>query len=220
MYIQISQFHNDNTLNIFSDASIIGKHGNFTGCYGVVAVLKDDIIDQRYRLVSYTTNNDSEIKGIRAALDLAMKYKDRYPFINIFSDSQISINGLKNYIYGWRINPQDGMLYTKMKKKVSNQAIFIEDYRILKELEASPCIIQLYHQPAHVDNGYNALLKAADAFRKANLIRGNIDLNFMRYISTWNNHVDSNSRSMLRRNRKNEIEFIDPLISTTEFGWL
>jgi ribonuclease HI len=221
--IQNSQFCNENTLNIFSDASIIGKSGNFKGCYGVVAVVKDDIIDQTYRMVSYTTNNNSEIKGIRAALDIAMRYRFQFPFINIFSDSLISINGLKSYILGWRYNPNDGCLYTKMKKKVVNQEIFIESYRILKELEAAPCMICLYHQPGHVENGYNNLVKAADTFRKTNVIRGNIDLNFMRYISTWNNYVDNTSRSMLRRNKKNEQEFIDPLIFTVQqgdTGWL
>ena len=140
MDIQISQFHNENTLNIFSDASIIGRRGEFTGCYGAVAVVKDDIIDQNYRIVSYTTNNNSEIKGIRSAIDIAIKYKDIYPFINIFSDSQVSINGLRSYIYGWRINPNDGLLYTKMKKRVSNQEIFVEAGKILDRIVFDFCM--------------------------------------------------------------------------------
>lgn len=220
MDIVIDQFHNDNTLNIFTDASIIGRSGNFTGCYGVVAVVGDNIMDQTYKLVSNTTNNNSEIKGIRAGLGIAMKYSNMYKNINIFSDSLISINGLKSYIYGWKINPNDGMLYTKMKKKVVNQAIFIECHRILRDLENSDSMITLYHQPAHVNNNYNELLKSAESFRRSNNIYGKIDLNFMRYICTWNNHVDNNSRSMLRRNRNNENVYMDPLIFTTEFGWL
>lgn len=219
--IKISQFHNNNTINIFSDASIIGKPGNFTGCYGVVAVVGDDIIDQTYRIVSNTTNNNSEIKGIRAAFDIAMKYRFAYPNINIFSDSLISINGIRDYIYKWILNPNDHMLYGRTtKKRVANQEIFIESYRILKELEAAPCSIGIYHQPAHVTYGYNSLIKAADAFKKTNNIKGKIDLNFIRYICTWNNHVDSNSRSMLKRNKKNDQVYIDPLIFTTECGWL
>lgn len=221
--ILISQFHNDNTLNIFSDASVNGRGTrNGMGCYGTVAVVKDNVIDQIYRLVSYTTSNNSEIKGLRAAITLAHKYKDQFKFINIFSDSQISIHGLVSFIHGWKINPNDGMLYTKLKKKVANQEIFIENYRMLKELEVSPCIISLYYQPGHVDYGYNNLVKASEHFRRGNMVRSNenIDLNFIRYISTWNNYVDSTSRSMLKRNKKNEQEYIDPLIFTTEYGWL
>ena len=215
--IKISQFYNDNTINIFSDASIIGRTKKFTGCYGVIAVVEDNIIDQRYRIVSNTTNNDSEIKGIRAAFDIAMKYKDIYPYINIFSDSLISINGIRKYIYDWKLNPSDGMLYNKSNKKVANQAIFIENYTILKELEESSSIISLYHQPAHVDNNYNSLIKAADSFKKSNTIIGNIDLNFIRYICTWNNYVDNTSRSILRRKRMKEIEYTEPLIFMAEY---
>jgi hypothetical protein len=93
---------------------------------------------------------------------------------------------------------------------------------MLKELEVSPCIISLYYQPGHVDYGYNNLVKAAEHFRRGNMIKSheNIDLNFIRYISTWNNYVDSTSRSMLRRNKMNDQEYIDPLIFTTEYGWL
>jgi hypothetical protein len=40
----------------------------------------------------------------------------------------------------------------------------------------------------------------------------------MRYISTWNNHVDTNSRSMLKRNKNNTQEYRDPIIFTAEFG--
>lgn len=218
--IKINQFHNENTINIFSDASITGKAGKFTGCYGVVAVVGDNIIDQTYKIVSHTTNNNSEIKGIRAALDIAMKYKDIYPYINIFSDSLISINGIRDYINKWIINPQNGMLYSRTNKMVANQEIFIENYRILKELQLSSSIITLYHQAAHIDNNYNSLLKAADSFKKSNLIKGKIDLNFIRYICTWNNYVDTTSRSMLKRNKMNNMEYVDPLIFTTEFGWL
>ena len=218
--IKINQFHNENTINIFSDASITGKPGKFTGCYGVVAVVGDNIIDQTYKIVSHTTNNNSEIKGIRAALDIAMKYKDIYPYINIFSDSLISINGIRDYINKWIINPQNGMLYSRTNKMVANQEIFIENYRILKELQLSSSIITLYHQAAHIDNNYNSLLKAADSFKKSNLIKGKIDLNFIRYICTWNNYVDTTSRSMLKRNKMNDMEYVDPLIFTTEFGWL
>lgn len=218
--ITINRFHNVNTLNIFSDASICGKSGNFFGCYGAIAVVQDTIIDQTYRLVSDTTNNNSEIKGIRAALDLALKYSNSYKYINIFSDSLTSINGLKSYIYGWEINKEDGLLYNKTNKLVSNQAIFVESFRMLHELKKAPSIIRLWHQAGHIDNGFNSIIKGANVFRKSNSIVGNIDLNFIRYISAWNNHVDNNSRSMLRRNIKNDNNYHDGLIFTTEFGSL
>lgn len=217
--IILSQFVNKDTLNIFSDASMSGKGAFKTGCYGVVAVNGDDIIDSIYRLVSNTTSNNSEIKGIRGALHLANKYKNKYAFINIFSDSQISIYGLKEYIYNWKLK-SDGLLYTSMNKPVASQEIFIEAHRLLVDLEKSQCIVRLFHQAGHIDNGYYSLLKASDTFKKSNHIKSKIDLNFIRYISTWNNYVDNTSRSMLRRNNKNENYYRDPIVFTCINGKL
>ena len=207
----LSQFYNENTLNIFSDASIIGKTGNQTGCYGVVAVVEDNIIDSTYRLVSNTTNNNSEVKGIRAALDLAIKYKDNYKFINIFSDSLISVNGLREYIFNWKYNESDGLLYSSMNKPVVNQEVFIEARNMLDILEKSKCIIRIYHQSGHVSNAYSDIVEAGECFKKCNNINANIDLNLIRYISVWNNYVDNTSRGLLKRNKKNKTEYIDPI---------
>ena len=97
-YIKLYDFYNFDTLNIFCDASITGKYGNQTGCYGVVAVYLDNIVDECYKLVSNTTSNQSELKGLRAAISMANKYKNNYKNINIFCDSQVSILGLRDYI--------------------------------------------------------------------------------------------------------------------------
>lgn len=98
--LELPQIYNKDTLNIFSDASMINssepKLG--TGCYGAVAVCGDQIIDSFYRISSRSTNNSCEIKGLRAAILLANKWKGQFSFINIFSNSQISVFGLKDYI--------------------------------------------------------------------------------------------------------------------------
>lgn len=207
--IKLNDFYNSNTLNIFSDASIMGKHPNFTGCYGAIAVCKDDIIDSTYRIASHTTNNESEIKGIRTAISLAYKYSKKYKFINIFSDSQISVFGLRDYIYNW--NYHDGVLTGYGNKEIKNQSIFIESHYLIKELILNnDVIVKIYHQSGHVGNDFNSIKEAAWIFRKSNKIVGNIDLNFIRYISTYNNYIDHTSRSYLRRCNHN-ITYCDPI---------
>lgn len=209
--LKLSQFYNEGTLNIFCDASIIGKHGDFTGCYGAVAVIMDSIIDAEYRLASNTTNNNCEIKGIRLALHLANKWKNQFRFINIFSDSQISVFGIRDYIYKWKYNPKDGLLYGTAGTPVINQSVFIECHDILMNLALAPnCTIEILHQSGHVSNGYNELREAAMIFSRSNNIPGNIDLNFIRYISTYNNYIDHETRSRLRRSNKN-IKYLDPV---------
>ena len=209
--VTLSQFYNSETLNIFCDASIIGRHKNFTGCYGVVAVVEDNIIDSCFRLVSHTSSNNSEIKGLRAAISMANKWKYNFKSINIFSDSQISIFGLREYIYKWKYNPNNGLLYGTAGTPIANQEIFIESHNMLMELSKIQNIpICIFHQSGHVDNSYNKLREAAAVFIRSNNVRGNVDLNFIRYISTYNNYVDQNSRSILRRSNIN-LEYIDPV---------
>ena len=211
MDVLLSDFANFDTLNIFSDASI-ARNGNFTiGCYGVVCVEVDSIIDKEYRLVSNTTSNNSELKGVRCALSLANKYKNRYRYINIFSDSAISIIGLREYINNWKFK-DDGLLYTKYNSVVKNQDIFIGSKCILNELERSNTIIRLFHQSGHINvDNYNDLKNASNTFNKMNNINGKIDLNFIRYISNYNNYVDNTSRSLVRLNRRTNNLYIDPI---------
>lgn len=210
--VQLSQFYNENTLNIFSDASMLGNNGKQTGCYAAVAVVMDEKIDSTYRLVSDSTSNNSEIKGVRAAIDIANKYKDRYKFINILCDNLISINGLREYIYKWRYDEIDNVMRTSTGKVASNQEIFIEAHRMLVELEQSPCIIKLWHQSGHVTGGFESINTAANSFAKMNGISGRVDLNLIRYLSEWNNYVDQTSRSLLKRNIENSMTYMDPLI--------
>lgn len=207
--IVLSQFYNKDTLNIFSDASIVGRSGNFTGCYGVVAVCEDNIIDSCFKLASHTTSNNSEIKGLRAAISMANKWKYNFKYINIFSDSQISVFGLRDYIYKWRYNPSDGLLYGTSKTPIVNQEIFVESHNMLALLSQSVSV-RIFHQSGHIDNKYDKLKEAAVVFGRSNNIMGNIDLNFIRYISTYNNYVDNTSRGILRRSNI-KIEYIDPV---------
>lgn len=205
----IDLIHNSDTLNIFSDASMrsIGNRKLAT-CYGSVAVNKDNIIDEVFRLQSVSTVPAAEIRGIRCSLSLALKYRYMYKNINIFSDSQIALFGLRDYIYKWKYNPNDGLLYNGLNSPVKNQELYIETFFMLMELEKTNNVC-LYHQNGHVDSNVEALRKSLDVFKNSNNIHGKIDYNVARYISLYNNYVDNKSRSIVRRTNVFENDFHD-----------
>lgn len=213
MVFMVDMLKNPDTINIFSDASmrVRSKQNNtLDSCYGAVAVNKDNIIDELFRVSSDTTVPAAEIRGLRCALRLAMKYRYNYKVINIFSDSQIALFGLRDYIYGWKYNK--GNLCTKYSAKaVKNQELYIECFQILNELRTTN-IVNLYHQPGHVDNGLEALKEAIKVFKTSNNIRGRVDYNTIRYISLYNNYVDNKSRSFIRGINVYENYYQDPLI--------
>lgn len=195
---------NPHTLNIFTDASIRKRGYGYDGCYGAIAVDDDHIIDQIYRISSETTNNNAEIKGLRAGVFLALKYKNQFKIINIFSDSEISIRGIRDRIVNWKIN-DSGILVGKTGP-IANQDIYLEIVYLMLRHNLR---VNFLHQKGHVTNHINSLYNAQHVFSASNMIRGRVDLNLIRYISNWNNIVDKTSRSILLRCRTNETKFLD-----------
>jgi ribonuclease HI len=204
--IFLKDFYNGKTLNIFSDASMIKSTKQYIGCYGSIAVTCDDIIDQHYSICSCTTTPACELRGIRSSIIFAIKYGYGFETINIFSDSQISIYSIREYMFKWKIH--DGNFYTGGGTIAKNGSLIMECHRLLQHPELQDKNINLLHQLGHINTSkYNDLIKSSSEFSAANNVVGTIDLNFIRYIASYNNMVDHQSRSILRRaNKRNNYE--------------
>lgn len=209
-------FKNDDVLNLFSDASMrsIKKSENIlASCYGSVAVNKDTIIDEMFRCQSLSTVPAAEIRGIRCSLSLALKWRYHFRMINIFSDSQISVFSLRDYIYNWIFDQNTSRYYSKRgtsKNEVKNQEILIECFMMLQELQKTN-IVNLFHQSGHVENGFDQIKYAAETFKKSNGIVGTVGYDLIRYISLYNNYVDNKSRSFIRTTNVFENNFHDAI---------
>lgn len=186
---------NEYTLNIFTDASIKNREYGYDGCYGAIAVYNGEIIDEIYRVITNTTNNNAEIKGVRAGVFLALKYQNTFSTINLFSDSQISIFGIRDRFLTWTLSPT-GVLLGKNGQEILSQDIFLE---IVYLILLHNLRINFIHQKGHVSFKSDSLMQAQHVFRASNSIRGRIDIGIIRFISKWNNIVDETSRSYLNR---------------------
>lgn len=203
--ININTFYNKHTLNIFCDASttLTKKRETKFCCYEAVAVCQDIIVDKSHSIIANSTNNNAEAKALRSAVMLAIMYRDYYNHINIFSDSQISVFTIKKYLYKWEY--KNGSLYNSSRTKAKNQNIFIEIYNMIKLLYNDNTKLCIFHQNGHINNDMNSLQRSRENFKKFNYIDGRIDMNFIRYISTWNNYVDNDSRLILKSSAKNNV---------------
>lgn len=207
----IDMLRNKDTLNVFSDASMrarVKSKNILDACYGSVAVNMDTIIDEMFRISSESTVPAAEIRGLRCSLRLALKYRYNYRIINIFSDSQIALFGIRDYIYGWTYN--DKNLYNKSSKVVKNQELFVECFMLLNELRTTN-IVNLYHQPGHVENGLDSLKASIEVFKRSNKIQGMVDYSVARYIALYNNYVDNKSRSFIKGINIYENYYQDPV---------
>ena len=214
MYFTLDNFVNDYTINIFTDASIIHHPNGITsGCYGAIVTRNKEIIDSDYRICTNSTSNNSEIKAIRSGVNLAIKWRNllNYPItINLFSDSQVSILGIRDRIFSWR-NKKDNLVgYGNIP--IKNQSVYID---IINLVINSGLLINFYHQKGHVSiQNYEKMNKAIHVFVSSNGVRDGVDPEFIKFISIMNNKVDNYSRKLLYKvndwskfNKRDAFEF-------------
>lgn len=192
---------NKDTLNIFTDASIL-KIGNDTlGCPGVVVVRMNEynmleVIHASSYIIDHSTNNDSEIRAIYKGVQVALGYKNSFKKINLFSDSNICIQGLKNWIYGWVNCINNNVMYNSSGVPVANQETFLA---IVNTIVNNNLNINLYHQKGHVKvNNEASLTKAKRSMMISNNLK-DIDMNLVIQLSLYNDMVDINTKDMLKQ---------------------
>jgi hypothetical protein len=165
------------------------------GCHGAIVTINGNIVDKEYRICTKSSVNASEIKAIRLGVSLAIKWRRPNMVINLFSDSLLSILGIRERIFKWKV--KGGKLFKNNNNLVSSQSVYIE---IMSTIVSNNLIINFYHQKAHVDiNNYQSLNNAIHVFSASNYIRDYIDEEFIKFISYMNNIVDKESRDTLYR---------------------
>ena len=186
------------TLNIFTDASLrkISEIETWT-CAGSIAVYGNTIIDTDYRVFKNQTSNFTELKALRLGIDMALKTIRAHPqiqLVNLFSDSQISIYGIRDRIFNWRVI--NGQLAGYGNKTIVNQDIFLE---ILQIVTDSKLNIRFYHQKGHSDQ--ISLSASRITLIISNRVVGadeyNICNDFIKFINRYNQIIDNGSRKIL-----------------------
>lgn len=207
-YFILQNFVNDYTVNIFCDASM----HNTDGCYGAIVFRNGQVLESIYRVCKDTTNNNAEIKAIRLSVYLALKYKlAGIPVINIFSDSQISVYGIRDRIYRYRV--WGDQLMTANNTPVANQSIFIEIVRLFVDYNLTN--VYIYHQKGHVKiNNIESLLNAKRVFKNSNGVKEDVSLGFIEYISMGNDMVDVRTGKELYKFKGDKC--VDPIYFTTQ----
>lgn len=206
-------FYSDDTLNIFTDASIKKYDNETIGCPGAICVVKGNVTDSKLNVLRHTTNNNSEITAIYYGILLAVKYKDVFKNINLFSDSKICVFGLREWIFNWikaiqkeSDNIEDyvqgynpNILIGSTNQPVMNQSEII---MTIQTILANDLKINIYHQRGHVNvRKIDSLNNAKECFMKNNSIH-DIDTDTIITLSNYNNLIDQATRDLL-----NEYEY-------------
>ena len=189
---------NNNILEIFCDASIKKFSNQRTfGCAGAIAVVNGSTqAGTLLRVLPDSTNNKSEITAIYLAVQLAHDIINKYGEVNnviVYSDSKISVFGLKHWMNKWVEMMFNGVLYTPQGERVKNQEIFIQIYDYLARNNMK---ITLLHCKGHVSiTKQSSLINAADVFYESNGFYPDRDL--LIKAANYNNIIDNQTRQYL-----------------------
>lgn len=212
-------------LNIFSDASTrnTGANMNIAAAYGVAAVTEDNVIETDIRIHSNTSSNAEELRGVKAAIGVGLRYRNIFPRINIFCDSLYSICSIRDYPSYWVFDEAQHVYYGRSRGDVvKNMDIIAEALYMLEDLRRTN-EVNFYYIKGHVQTDsnnmktFNSLMMAASTFVRENynstdnaiITREKVDINMIRYLCGYNNLVDMLSRGLLYRSNVFENTYRD-----------
>ena len=193
-------------INLFCDASIdVDRKIACAGCYIVVQgeSIHSNPLPLYYKMYIQhnATNNSAEILAIWAGVTEAIKLRQSKPnaTFRLFSDSKISLYGLRDWIKNWIKNSENAntnVLISSVGQPVANQQCFIDIFNLIVE---SGLKIELYHQRGHVGGSGPRMDKARVQFIRANKVPPeSLGLDFD-FLCQCNNYIDISTRSALRK---------------------
>lgn len=191
-----------NAVNVYTDSSITQDiDGTFISCSGFVTVIDNEIVDKGYKILYNSTNNHGELYAVYLGLQNLLKYRC-YPniYLNLFSDSKISIFGLTHWIYNWVQNMNSDLLLSSSGTPVKNQDLYAN---IIYYIVQNNTHLSMFHQLGHMNcKKIKDINLTIDKFRLYN--NENISEDIAREICYYNNYVDNTSREILLNTVKNE----------------
>lgn len=183
--------------DVFVDASV---ESNLRGaCAGAVLVDRstNEILNIEFAYQPNGTNNSGEACAILIGVNLLSKLRDflgndkgEYR-LNLFSDSMISLFGVRQWIFKWLPCDASMVLHKNDGEEVKNQNYF---KLIYNKIMLSNLPVNLYHQRGHCVHDPE---KIKDDFHKMNRCNC-FDINVTpEYLGHWNDYIDRATRDIL-----------------------
>ena len=167
---------------------------------GAILTYNGEIIKKFGHFNPNTTNNYGEIYAIYYGLKSSLNYlKDEGISdikIDLYSDSEICVRGLNEWIFSWKRNSDsNGVWHKSSNEVVSNQEIFKKIDKILNNNDIKPIFknksipksIRIFHIKGHVKSDKD-FEKAIKTFKRVNGI--DVPKYILKFLVNMNNEVD------------------------------
>ncbi len=217
MLFKRNLFHN-NSVNIFTDASLRTVNGITSVCPGVTVYIGDILVYQNFHILHNTTINRGELYAIMMGVMEAVKYRNCGE-LHLFSDSQTSIFAIRDRIFKWINNCNDDILRGSDGKPISNIDYIMD---IVYYIIQCSLRIDFFHVKGHIKFcDYYEIQKAKSVFARSNNIQEPIDDELIRQVCIGNDQVDRYTGIMLDlyiNESRFKIDHMIPLISSIGYA--
>lgn len=212
-----------NAVNVFTDASTarltINNQEVNTTCPAFVTTIGGGIVEYGSTIFSHTTNSYGEIYALLLGIKSLIKYKDTDLFLNVYSDSEISVKGLTKWVNKWfHCGRKESILRAKSGLPVANQEIFLE---IMKEVIEANVHINVINVLGHTNSdNVNDMIKFVRYFYKKNDIpMHSLPTEYLQEMAKFNSLVDEMSRTALYKVIKAEDPMKHPKLNMPPIYW-
>lgn len=190
-------FFNKNSVNIFTDAAVTMMSTEFIVCSAAHVYYNDIFIDMKSQIMYNSTVNRGELTAILMGVIEANKYKDRVTNINLFSDSQTSVFGIRDRIFRWANNARNGYMYGGDNNIIQNQDCVMNIVNYILDYNIN---INIFHIKGHIESHKSEQLnRAKGVFIASNFQKDTIvDNPLVAKISDCNCQVDKYAKYMLQ----------------------
>ena len=194
----------EGVLNLFTDGSCDNKNKTMPASCACLAVIYDPvkqvpvIMDQKSYVIENATSNIAELSAIDIGVMLAQDNQMNFNRINLFSDSRISVLGLRDWIWDWVRRSK----YNETKVLISTSGEPVKNQILIKNIVAkintiTQCIFCIYHQKGHC---MNDLERGREQFYLSNGIY--LDIEDVKLITYYNDLTDQFARQTVAQFRQ------------------
>lgn len=216
----VQDLFNNESVCIFTDSSFKNMSKDKNIAIGVTApaiciYIGTKLVYQDFYILHNSTTQQGELYAILLGIMKSYFYRN-FKHIRLFSDSQVSIFGIRDRIFKWVRQTNEGKNILGDNGFIKNQDYIMD---IVYYILSNDTPIELYHVKGHVKKSYEDAIYARKVFKSSNNINEYVDDALIYMISNYNNFVDKYSTDMLYKNITNPIYFTDNLKPVLYIGY-
>ena len=218
--MKLNDLFNEESICIFTDSSFKNESKNKNIAIGTTAPAVCiyngmNLIMQDFKILHNSTTQQGELYAILIGVMKSYLYRN-FKYIRLFSDSQVSIFGIRDRIFKWVRETNEGKNILGENGNIKNQNYIMD---IIYYILSNNIPIELYHVKGHVKKSYDSISHAKKVFQISNNINENIDDALIYMISDANNDVDNFSTRMLNQYINNSLYDIPNSNSDISIGY-